>query len=47
MFYNCRSLNSLPDISKWDLNKILNSVDMFEGVDKKIIPKKSKDCLIY
>ena len=44
MFYNCSSLSSLPDISKWELNQELNTYQMFEGVDKNIIPEKFKDC---
>ena len=44
MFYNCSSLSSLPDISKWELNEKLNTYEMFEGVDKNIIPEKFKDC---
>ena len=40
MFYNCSSLQSLPDISIWDINKNLKRDSMFYGVDKKLIPKK-------
>ena len=40
MFYECSSLSSLPDISKWDTKNVTNMCSMFEGVDKKIIPKK-------
>jgi len=29
MFYNCYSLKSLPDISKWNINKIINMSNMF------------------
>ena len=47
MFYDCSSLISLPDISKWELNDTLKKEDMLKGVDKKIIPKKFKGCLIY
>ena len=47
MFYNCTSLNSFPDISKWKMNKNLRSELMFNGVNKKIIPKKFKNCIIY
>ena len=39
MFTDCKSLKSFPDISKWIINKKLCSVGMFEGVNKKIIPK--------
>ena len=47
MFNNCSSLNSFPNISKWKLNKNLNKDNVFEGVDKNIIPKNFKGCLIY
>ena len=47
MFYNCSSLQSLPDISKWDLNKNLFRNSIFDGVDKKLNPKKFQGCLIY
>ena len=40
MFYDCSSLQSLPDISIWDINKNLKRDSMFNGVDKKLIPKK-------
>ena len=46
MFYNCSSLQSLPDISKWDINKNLKRESMFDGVDKKLIPKKFQGCII-
>ena len=29
MFSYCKSLNSLPDISKWDTNKVTNMSNMF------------------
>ena len=47
MFDGCKSLISLPDITKWELNKNLVKLEMFEGVNKKIIPKKFKGCLIF
>jgi len=47
MFYECSSLISLPDISSWKIKFALKKEDMFEGVDKKIIPKKFKGCIIY
>ena len=40
MFYECRSLQSLPDISKWDTKNSTDMSWMFDGVDKKLIPKK-------
>ena len=47
MFNDCRSLESFPDLSKWKINKTLVKEGMFDGVDKKIIPKKFKSCLIF
>ena len=47
MFNNCSSLKSLPDISKWIIINNLNNESMFNGVNKKIIPKKFKNCIIY
>ena len=29
MFYGCKSLNSLPDISKWNTNKVTDMSGMF------------------
>ena len=29
MFYNCESLKSLPDISKWNTSNVTNMEDMF------------------
>ena len=31
MFYNCYSLKSLPDLSKWDTKKVVNMTHMFDG----------------
>ena len=39
MFANCRKLKSLPDISKWELNKKVKKDNMFLGCDQNIIPK--------
>ena len=47
LFYNCSSLTSFPDISALVFKKKLRKDSMFEGVNKKIIPKKFKGCLIY
>jgi len=47
MFSYCTSLNSFPDISKWEFNKNIKTIKMFEGVDNNIIPYKFKDCIIY
>ena len=32
IFYNCSSLESLPDISNWNTKKVINMHGMFEGV---------------
>ena len=40
MFCWCNSLESLPDISKWDTKNVNNMSGMFFGVDKRIIPIK-------
>ena len=40
MFFNCSSLNSLPDISNWDSKNVINISDMFyncESLDSYII----------
>ena len=31
MFYGCSSLLSLPDISKWNTNNVINMIEMFYG----------------
>ena len=31
MFYNCKSLKSLPDISKWKTINYIEIEDIFEG----------------
>ena len=31
MFYGCKSLKSLPDISKWSTNNVTNMSYMFHG----------------
>ena len=40
MFYNCSSLNNLPDISKWNTANVTNMERMFDNCNKIIIPKK-------
>ena len=40
MFYKCTSLVSLPNISKWNTDKVENMNDMFYKCDKlSNIPK--------
>lgn len=38
MFYNCTSLNSLSDISKWNTNNVTDMSYMFKGCSK--VPDK-------
>ena len=40
MFCGCKSLKSLPDISKWDTKNVTDMSQMFSGCRKNIIPKK-------
>ena len=41
MFYECSDLESVPDIIKWDLSKVIEKHDMFKGTKENlIIPKK-------
>ena len=37
MFGNCSALLSLPDISKWNINKICYMNDMFNGCQNSIV----------
>ena len=44
MFYNCKSLEKIPDISNWNFNQVKNMSFMFFGCEKiKEIPKKFND----
>ena len=44
MFYNCKSLSSLPDISQWNTESLKKYEDMFYECSKKLnIPDKFKD----
>jgi surface protein len=44
MFSNCSSLESLPDLSKWDISSVLERNNMFENcADSLNIPEKFKD----
>ena len=41
MFYECNSLSSLPDISKWNTSNANNMIDMFDGfINSLEIPSK-------
>ena len=43
MFYNCSSLISLPDISKWDVTNVKDMSKMFENCSSLLsLPKISK-----
>ena len=39
MFYECSSLISLPDISKWNTNKVTDMYNIFYGCLNIIVPK--------
>ena len=41
--YKCFSLNSLPDISKWNINKDVYKNSMFEGCKQLKLSKKIKN----
>ena len=49
MFYSCKSLSSLPDISKWNIEKVTDMSEMFKGCKKLTnIPQKYKgSCNIF
>ena len=40
LFCNCKSLNNIPDISKWDTKNVTKMSNMFYGCNKNIIPQK-------
>ena len=41
MFYECCSLSSLPDISKWNTNNVIDIKNMFSFCNKNLkIPQK-------
>ena len=43
MFYFCKELKALPDISKWDITNVQNKSNMFFGCNKNLnIPEKFK-----
>ena len=43
LFYGCESLISLPDISKWEINNIINMSNIFVGCSSlKYLPDISK-----
>ena len=43
MFSGCKSLSSLPDISKWNTHNVTNMSNMFSHCNSSlIIPKKFK-----
>ena len=42
MFYCCKAIESLPDISLWDTEKVINMKQMFGGCNKlKSLPNIS------
>jgi len=43
MFYFCKKLEVLPDISKWDITNVQNKSNMFFGCNQNLnIPEKFK-----
>ena len=43
MFYNCKTLNSLSDISKWNTSNVENMSDMFRWCNSlNLLPDISK-----
>ena len=45
MFYNCKSLLSLPDLAQWDIRKVEDMKSMFNNCQKlpqQVVPKKFK-----
>ena len=43
LFSYCSSLNSLPEISEWNIDNVTSMNEMFEGCNKFLnIPKKFK-----
>ena len=42
IFSGCRSLKSLPDISKWNIENVKNIREMFSGLSLESIPDISK-----
>ena len=43
MFKNCNSLKSLPDISIWNISKLVGKKEMFNNCSKSLnIPLKFK-----
>ena len=48
IFSECNSLQSLSDISKWDITNVIDIYDMFSGYNPSLnIPSKYKECIIY
>jgi surface protein len=46
IFYECKSISSLPEISKWNTQNVTDMNGMFDECNKKLkIPKKfNKGC---
>ena len=43
MFYECESLSSLPDMSKWNTSNVTDMSEMFYGCNESLkIPSKFK-----
>ena len=37
MFYQCSNLESIPDIIKWDISKVIEMKEMFKGSNESLI----------
>ena len=46
MFSNCSSLSSLPDISKWNTNNVIEIYYIFDGCSNTIFSKFIKKNLL-
>ena len=46
MFQNCRSLKSLFNISKWNIENVKKKDNLFEGCSNELT-KNVKNCLIF
>ena len=43
LFYDCLSLTNIPDISKWNIEKVKNKMNMFKNCPNSLnIPSKFK-----
>ena len=43
MFENCSKLTDLRNLSKWNINKVKEALDMYRGCNKKLKTPKFKN----